>query len=142
MKIAIVDGQGGGIGSFLIEKLRTHCGNSINLIGLGTNALASASMLKAGANESASGENAIVWNAYRVDFIIGSVAIIAANSFSGELTPKMAEAIASSSALKLLIPLNKANIIMCGMENSSLPLQVDLLVKKLKELMPPTGKEA
>jgi hypothetical protein len=142
LKIAVVDGQGGGIGSFLIEKLRTHCGHSINLIGLGTNAMAAASMLKAGANESASGENAIVWNADKVDFIIGSVAIIAANSFAGELTPKMSEAIASSPALKLLIPLNKANIIMCGMESGSLPLQVDLLVKKLKELTPPIRKDA
>jgi len=105
MKIAVIDGQGGGIGRLIVEKLREALGNSCTILALGTNALAASVMLKAGANEGASGENAIVFSSSRVDIITGSVAILAANSYSGELTPRMAEAIASSEAVKILIPL-------------------------------------
>lgn len=135
MRIAVIDGQGGGIGNLIVEKLRQAFGNSLTIMGLGTNAIATAAMLKAGANEGASGENALIWNADKVDYIVGSVAIIAAHSFAGELTPKIAAAIASSPAPKLLIPLNRAGIVMCGLESNSLPLQVDQLVNRLKELL-------
>ena len=80
MKIAVIDGQGGGIGRIIVEKLRQTLGSSCSIIGLGTNALASAVMLKAGANEGASGENAIVYNAPRADIITGSVSCICANA--------------------------------------------------------------
>lgn len=83
MRIAVVDGQGGGIGRLIVEKLRQELGNSCHIIGLGTNAVASSLMLKAGANEGASGENAIVYCCQRVDIIAGSVAIIAAHAFLG-----------------------------------------------------------
>jgi NAD(P)-dependent dehydrogenase (short-subunit alcohol dehydrogenase family) len=103
MKIAVVDGQGGGIGKALVEKLRIEFGNDIEITALGTNALATSLMLRAGADEGASGENAIVYNAGRVDVIIGPIGIIAADSMLGELTPAMAKAIAGSSAKKILI---------------------------------------
>jgi len=135
LKIAVVDGQGGGIGHLIVEKLRQAFGSSLTIIGLGTNAIATTAMLKAGANEGASGENALVWNADRVDWILGSVAIIAAHSFAGELSPRIAEAIAASEAPKLLIPLNRAGIILSGLQSYSLPLQVDQMVETLKELI-------
>ena len=71
MKIAVIDGQGGGIGKLLVEKLRKEFPDNVQIIALGTNALAVSSMIKAGANAGASGENAIVYNAGRVDLIIG-----------------------------------------------------------------------
>ncbi len=135
MKIAVVDGQGGGIGRIIVEKLRQELGAAIQLIGLGTNAVASSVMLKAGANEGASGENAVVFNAGKVDCIVGSVAIIAANSFAGELTPRMAEAIASVDAVKVLIPLNRSGIQITGTLGESLPMQVDHLVQRVRELL-------
>lgn len=134
MKIAVVDGQGGGIGRIIVEKLRHELGSAVQIVGLGTNAVASSAMLKAGANEGASGENAVAYNAAKVDCIVGSVAIIAANSFAGELSPRMAEAIAAADAVKILIPLNKAGIKIAGTIGESLPIQVDELVERVREL--------
>lgn len=134
MKIAVIDGQGGGIGRIIVEKLRHSVGPDDCIIGLGTNAVAASVMLKAGANEGASGENAIVWSASRVDMIAGSIAIIAANSYAGELTPRMAEAIASSSALKILMPINRCGIEMTCSQDEPLPIQVDQLVTRIKTI--------
>jgi hypothetical protein len=109
-------------------------GNACHIIGLGTNAVAASLMLKAGANEGASGENAVAYCAARVDVIVGSSAIIAANSYSGELTPRMAEAIASADAVKVLIPLNRYNIEVSGMVDEPLPLQVTYLVSRIRQI--------
>ncbi|MGE5455445.1 MAG: DUF3842 family protein, partial [Methylocystaceae bacterium] len=93
MRVAVIDAQGGGIGRLLVEKIRQEFSDRVYILALGTNATATAIMLKAGANEGASGENAVVYSCSRVDVMVGSVAILAANAFHGELTPKMAEAI-------------------------------------------------
>lgn len=134
MRIAVVDGQGGGIGRLIVEKLRQEFGETINILGLGTNALAVSQMLRAGANEGASGENAVVYSAAKVDVIVGSVAIIAANSFSGELTSRMAAAIASSDAVKILLPINRCGIEVAGVVDEPLPIQVDHLVSRVRRL--------
>lgn len=133
MKIAVVDGQGGGIGRLIVEKLRQEMGSACYIIGLGTNSIATSMMLKAGANEGASGENALVYSASRVDVIVGSIAIIAANSYSGELTPRVSEAIASAEAVKVLIPLNRCGIEISGVVDDPLPVQVDYLVNQVKK---------
>ncbi|NMC27661.1 MAG: DUF3842 family protein, partial [Syntrophomonadaceae bacterium] len=101
MRIAVIDAQGGGIGRIIVERLRQEMGNKCYIIGLGTNAVASSLMLKAGANEGASGENAIVRTVAKVDLVVGSVAILAAHAYLGELTPQMAAAIASADAVKV-----------------------------------------
>lgn len=132
IRIAVVDGQGGGIGKAIVEKMRAALGDKIQIIALGTNALATALMLKSGADEGASGENAIVVNAAKVDFIIGSTGIISANSMLGELTPLMAKAIAESPARKVLIPLNRCNIFVAGIKNEPLPHYIEDAIELIK----------
>lgn len=132
MRIAVIDGQGGGMGKAIVEKFRHAFGESIEIVALGTNALATALMLKAGANEGATGENAIVYNAPRVDVILGPIGIVCSNSLLGELTPLMARAIAESAAKKVLIPLNRCNVAVAGIENKPLPHYIDDAIEMVK----------
>lgn len=140
MRIAVVDGQGGGIGRSLVEKIRLHLPEQVTILALGTNALATSLMLKAGAQEGASGENAIVYNAPKVQIIVGSVGIISANSMLGELTPPMARAISESSARKVLIPFNRCNIHIVGVQHDALPELIDEAVKKVEQFVLQSGK--
>lgn len=135
MKIAVIDGQGGGIGKHLTNKIRKNVPENIEIIALGTNSIATSAMLKAGANDGATGENAIVQTVKDVDIIVGTIAILNANSMLGELTPKMAEAIGSSNAKKLLLPFNKSNIEVIGVVNEPLPHLIDSLVEKLRQCL-------
>jgi hypothetical protein len=133
--VAVIDGQGGGIGSLMIKHLREDLVEEVEIIGLGTNAMATGAMLKAGANKGASGENAIVQTVKTVDVIIGTTGIVLANSMMGELTPKMAEAIASSPAMKYLLPLKMPEVEIIGAPKEPLPHLVDQLVKRIKEII-------
>ena len=134
-KICIIDGQGGGIGATLIKYIKEASGESVELIGLGTNAIATAQMLKSGANKGASGENAICRTVYEADCVIGPIAISWANSMLGEVTPKMAEAITSCPAPKLLLPLSQENIEIIGVIKEPLPHLVQAMIAgKLKEV--------
>jgi hypothetical protein len=133
--IAVIDGQGGGIGSVIIKRLREVLGEEVEVIGLGTNAMATGAMLKAGANKGASGENAIVQTVKIVDILTGPVSILLANSMMGELTPKMAEAIASAPALKCLLPLKMPEVEIIGAPKEPLPHLVDQLIKRIQEII-------
>jgi hypothetical protein len=133
--IAVIDGQGGGIGSALIKRLRETLAEEVEVIGLGTNAMATGAMLKAGANKGASGENAIVQTVMKVDIIVGTTAIVLANSMMGELTPKMAETIASSPALKFLLPLRIPEVEIIGAPKEPLPHLIDQLIKRIQEIV-------
>jgi Ni,Fe-hydrogenase maturation factor len=132
MKVAVIDGQGGGIGKSLVEKIKSKFGNQVHVIALGTNAVATSLMIRAGADDGASGENAIIVNVDRVDMIIGTVGIISANSMLGELTPAMAKAISSSPAKKILIPLNRCNLMVTGVSASSLPEHIDEIIESVR----------
>jgi hypothetical protein len=129
-RICVIDGQGGGIGSFIIKKLKELFEETIEIVALGTNAIATAQMLKARANRGASGENAIVQTVKSVDIIIGPISIIIAHAMLGEVTPKIAEAVASSTAKKYLLPLSQENIKLVGMPSIPLPRLVEELIEK------------
>ena len=125
----MIDGQGGGIGSAVIKRLKEAYGESVEIIALGTNAIATAQMLKSKANRGASGENAIVQTVAKVDVITGPLGIILANAMMGEVTPKMAQAVADSPAQKLLLPLTQENVAVIGASSNPLPHMVDELVE-------------
>lgn len=137
-KIAVVDGQGGGIGSLIVKRLRDEFGDAIEIFALGTNAAATSAMMKSRSNKGATGENAIVWNANRANMIIGPLSIVLPNAMFGELTPKMAEAIASSNAKKILLPLNQEGIDVIGVAKEPLPHMIEKIIETVRQEM---GKE-
>jgi 4-hydroxy-L-threonine phosphate dehydrogenase PdxA len=135
MRIAIIDGQGGGIGKHITDKLRRELPEHVEFLALGTNALATSVMLRAGANEGATGENAVIYNAGKVDLIVGPISILFPNAMLGELSPRMAEAIASSPARKILLPLSRAGIDIVGLKSEPLPHLIEELVRRVKEVI-------
>jgi len=134
-QICVIDGQGGGIGSVIIKKLNAAFYNAdVEITALGANAIATAQMLKARANRGASGENAIVRTVRQADIVIGPISIIMAHAMMGEITPKMAEAIASCPAQKILLPLSQENVVIAGLSSLPLPKLIDSMLAE--HLMP------
>lgn len=138
MRVAVIDGQGGNIGKAIVEKLRKIIPEDVEIIALGTNAIATSSMMRAGANEGATGENAIIYNVKKVDLIMGTISLVVANSMCGELTAHMANAISESPARKMLLPLNRNNIEIAGVDKKEpLPHLLDTMLQSLKEYLNP-----
>lgn len=133
MKIGVFDGQGGGIGSAIIKRLREEFGEKIEIIALGTNSIATSQMMKARANKGATGENAIIQSAPKMDILIGPIGIVLAQSMMGEVTPAIAQAVADSPGLKFLIPLSQERVEVVGLFPEPLPHLVEKLINRLKE---------
>ncbi len=141
MQICVIDGQGGGIGSLVIKKLRETFEESVEIIALGTNAIATTQMLKARANRGATGENAIVRTVAQADIIVGPMAIVLAHAMMGEVTPPIAEAVAASPAKKFLIPLSREDVHVVGLPLTPLPPLIEILIEKhLKGLIAKADK--
>jgi hypothetical protein len=134
MIIAVIDGQGGGIGSEIIKGLRQALIPGLEILALGTNSTATSRMMKAGAHRGATGENAIIRTSVKADVIIGPLAIIISNSMMGEVTPRMTDALCSSDARKILIPLTQENVQIIGISQEPLPHLVARAVKEIKEI--------
>ena len=138
--IAVVDGQGGGIGRQYIESLTKQLPKDLPVIirALGTNSTATANMMRAGATDVATGENAIVKNAGRADIIVGVVAIVVPDSILGELSPKMANAVGQSDALRILIPFDSCNTRIAMLSTGPLQQFIDkavqMTIQRIKEL--------
>jgi hypothetical protein len=135
MIVMVMDGQGGGIGSTVIKALRVLGPEAFEIYALGTNSEATARMMKAGANRGATGENAIVQSSRRVDVIVGPLAILMPHAMMGEVTPKMAEAVCSSRAEKILIPLTQEKVKLVGVSSDPLPHLVDRVAQIIKEMV-------
>jgi hypothetical protein len=133
MVIMVMDGQGGGIGAEIVKGIRQELGIGFEVLALGTNATATSRMMKAGANKGATGENAIVRTSQKADIIMGPLAVIISNSMMGEVTPRMVDAVCSSNAKKILIPLTQENVRIIGIAGEPLPHLVNQAVKAIKE---------
>jgi hypothetical protein len=137
MRICVIDGQGGGIGSAIIKKLKEVFDESVEIIALGTNAIATAQMLKARANRGASGENAIIRMVSQTDLVVAPIGIVMAHAMMGEVTPRIAEAVAACPAKKFLVPLTQEKVEIVGLSPTPLPQLIETLIEKhLKELIP------
>ena len=122
MNILVIDAQGGGIGKQLVSAIKENIPDAV-VIAVGTNSAAASAMLKAGADNAATGENAVVVNSRKADVIVGPIGIVIADALFGEITPVMAKAVAQSSARRILIPINHCDNIVVGVS--------DLNIRKL-----------
>lgn len=134
MNIVIIDGQGGQLGAQLVKEINTEFTNVI-LTAVGTNASATTAMLKAGAKNAATGENPVVVACRKADVIIGPVGIVIADSLLGEVTAKMAVAVGSANAVRILIPLNKCDNLIAGVPNLNAGALISDALSKLRRII-------
>ena len=132
-KVVIIDGQGGRMGRLLIERIR-GTGQECEIRAIGTNSIATAAMLKAGADTGATGENPVIVACRDADVILGPVGIVIADSLQGEVTPAMAAAVGQSRARRLLLPVNHCSNVIVGIRELSMAQLIDEAVRLLGEL--------
>ena len=134
MIVLVIDGMGGGIGKTIVETLKSgDLGTDFQIIAVGTNSMATANMLKGGADAGATGENAVIYNCAKADYIIGAMGIVFANSMHGEISPKMAEAVSSSPAHKIIIPVDKCNVSVLGVQEKPIQLYISEIAKTIQK---------
>jgi len=134
MNVVIIDGQGGQLGARLVKEILSGF-SDIELTAIGTNALATANMLKAGAKNAATGENPAVVACRKADVIIGPVGIVIADSLLGEITPKMALAAAQADAVRILIPMNRCGNLIAGIRTANTSEFITDTIEKLSEII-------
>ncbi len=131
MVIAVIDGMGGGLGVQLVTQLKNQLMAKDEIIALGTNALATNSMVKAGARRGATGENAIAVSVGQCDIVVGPIGIVIPNALMGEITPRIAEAVATAVAHKILIPVNQNHFEIAGLESRPLAFWIKEAVGRI-----------
>ncbi len=134
MKILVIDGHGGQLGAQIVKSIKNEF-TGIEIIAVGTNSAASLSMLKAGADNAATGENPVIVACRSADIIIGPVGIVIADSLYGEITPAMSAAVGQADATRILIPMNKCENIVAGVRDLSISALIDDVIDKLKSIL-------
>ncbi len=133
MIVLVIDAQGGGIGRQLVLSIKQALPD-VEVMAVGTNTAATAAMLKAGAASAATGENAVVVCSRKADIIVGPIGIVIADSMLGEITPKMALAVAGSNARRVLIPFSHCDNIIAGAETTSTTELIQKAVAEVQKL--------
>ncbi|MBO5241477.1 MAG: DUF3842 family protein [Lachnospiraceae bacterium] len=134
MNILIIDGQGGQMGAQLIKAIQSRF-SEVSITAVGTNAAATAAMLKAGAKQAATGENPVIVACRKADVIIGPIGIVIADSMYGEITPAMAVAVGQADATRILIPVNKCENMIAGVSDVTMSVMLEDVIKKLEKLI-------
>ena len=137
MNILIIDAQGGGIGKQLVSAIKKNM-PKVSVTAVGTNAAATSAMIKAGAENAATGENAVVVNSKKADVIVGPIGIVIADALLGEITPLMATAVAQSPAKRILIPINHCDNIVVGVDDLSIGKLLQNVIQELNKMHLPT----
>ena len=132
-KILVIDGQGGMLGKQMVEAVRKLIPDA-EITAVGTNTMATAAMLKAGADRGATGEISVIVCSKTADIIVGPVGIVIADSLLGEITADMAAAVGRSQAYKILLPVNKCNNIIIGVKGKSTSELIGEAIEKIEEI--------
>lgn len=133
MRILVIDGQGGRLGKQLIESIRKEF-PAAEITAVGTNSTATATMLKAGADEGATGENPVIVASRKADVIVGPIGIVIADALLGEVTADMAVAVARSCAARVLIPMNRCDHLVAGVSAQSIGELIQDAIEKIREI--------
>ena len=133
MELLVIDAQGGGLGRQLVAAVKKAL-PELTVTAVGTNSAATAAMLKAGADQGATGENAVAVGCRRADIIAGPIGLLIADAMLGEITPAMAAAVGQSRAVRVLLPMNRCGTLIAGVEETSTALLLEDAVKKIREL--------
>lgn len=134
MKILIIDGQGGQLGAQLVKEISTRY-PQVQITAVGTNATATAAMLKAGAKQAATGENPVVVACRKADVIIGPIGIVVADSMYGEVTPQMAVAVGQADAIRILIPMNRCENLIAGVQDVTMSVMLEDVLSKVDNIV-------
>ena len=135
MNILIIDGQGGRMGRSLAEEIRKICPEAV-ITAVGTNSIATGNMIKANAADHlATGENAVIVACRKAHIIVGPLGITMADAMMGEISPSMANAVASSDAYRVLIPMNLCSTYVAGTVKGSVAILSDAMqyIRQLTE---------
>ncbi|HJB76039.1 DUF3842 family protein [uncultured Oscillibacter sp.] len=130
--VVVVDGQGGGMGRGLVESIKKKW-PKLHVRAVGTNSLATSAMLRAGADDGATGENAVVFNARQADLLLGPIGILTPNGLLGEVSPAMAGAVGASEAVKILLPSQRCSIRLAAGDPQPLQFYLDQALRLLEE---------
>ena len=134
MQIRVVDGQGGGVGRQLAAQIK-QAFPDVQLMAVGTNTIATTSMLKGGADTAATGENAVFVAVRKADVIVGPLGIVVADSLGGEITPAMANAVAQSDAKRILLPFKNCDNVIVGVSDFSLGNLIQRAIEELRKIV-------
>ena len=134
MTVLIIDGQGGKLGQLLVKAMRERF-PKVALIAVGTNSIATAAMIKGGAAQAATGENAVCVACRRADIIVGPIGIVVADALLGEITPTMAQAVGQSTAKRVLLPMNRCDTLVAGVGLQSMTELVADALDKIAALI-------
>ena len=134
MRILIIDGQGGGLGRQLVTAVKEKCPEA-EVLAVGTNSTATGAMLRAGADQAATGENAVLVACRKADVIIGPIGIVIADSMLGEITPAMAAAVGKSPTRRILLPVNQCDNLVVGAADLSMADKVREAAELLRRLL-------
>ena len=132
MTILVIDAQGGGIGRQLVAAIKQNI-STATVIAVGTNNVATTAMLKAGADEAATGENSVIVGCRRADIIVGPIGIVITDSLLGEVTSKMAIAVAQSNAKRILIPFNHCDNVIVGISDLNTASLIQDAIDEIKK---------
>lgn len=134
MNILVIDGQGGRLGSQLVQAAVARFPQA-RICAVGTNAMATAAMIKAGAHQAATGENPAIVACRTADVIVGPIGIVIADALYGEVTPAMAVAVGQSRAARVLIPINKCDNQVAGVADQPLAALVDDALRRVAAML-------
>ncbi len=139
MTILVIDGQGGGIGRQLVSAVKDHF-PQVQVTAVGTNSAATQAMLKAGADQAATGENAVLVGCRKADVIIGPIGIVIADALCGEITSAMAVAVGQSMAKRILIPVNHCDNVVVGVSELALGKLMPQVIEEVAKILSESGK--